>query len=218
MQTLALISISFSIELFFIISLFNLLSNISNLISFAKPFIIFPISVFANSVTNLELFHIIFPSVSIITSGNGEFTRDVLIVESTFTVTRNYIDKIDVQTDLDTYLSKFRLGTNYRVEIDLDTKEYIFTGSKTRIYKNDVLVHEFVNIVRGEVNGDGKIGYADYVNVYNHIFKTKNPDSTKKLLVNEFAIAADMSGDGNIGYADYVKIYNKIQELKGGNN
>ena len=58
----------------------------------------------------------------------------------------------------------------------------------------------------------------DYVNVYNHIQKTKHPDSNKRLLVNEFLSAGDMSGDNKINYLDYVRIYNKIKELKGGSN
>ena len=34
---------------------------------------ILSISTFSNSLTNLELFHVMFPSVSNIISGNGEF-------------------------------------------------------------------------------------------------------------------------------------------------
>ena len=40
----------------------------------------------------------------------------------------------------------------------------------------------------------------------------------KKLLINEYLLAADMSDDSKISYLDYVKIYNKIKELKGGTN
>ena len=58
----------------------------------------------------------------------------------------------------------------------------------------------------------------DYVNVYNHIQKVKNPESNKKLLTGVYLIAADMSGDNKISYLDYVKIYNKIKELKEGGN
>ena len=131
-------------------------------------------------------------------------------------VDNSYIDKIDVLTDLDTYMSKFKLGTNYTLELDLGTKEYVFTGSKTKLYRNGSLMLEFTNVVRGEVNGDAKINYLDYVNVYNHIYKVKNPESTKQLLTGEYLVAADMSGDGKVNYLDYVKIYNKIKELKGG--
>lgn len=131
------------------------------------------------------------------------------------------IDSITINTTVDDFKKNIDLGNDYTVEVDskvVEGKNLLYTGGKTKIYKNSVLVDEYVNIVRGEVNGDGKIGYADYVQVYNHIFKTKNPTSTKKLLVNEFAIAGDISGNNRIGYEDYVKIYNKIQELKGGTN
>ena len=45
----------------------------------------------------------------------------------------------------------------------------------------------------------------------------KKPESTKKELINEYLISADMSGDNKVNYLDYVQIYNKIKELKGGN-
>ena len=76
---------------------------------------------------------------------------------------------------------------------------------------------EFTNIIRGEVSGDAKVNYLDYVNVYNHIQKIKHPELDKKELKNEYLISADMSGDGKVNYLDYVQIYNKIKELKGGN-
>ena len=77
---------------------------------------------------------------------------------------------------------------------------------------------ELTNVVSGDTNGDGKINYLDYVNVYNHIQKTKHPENNKKLLVDEYLSAADMSKDNKISYLDYVRIYNKIKELKGGSN
>ena len=79
------------------------------------------------------------------------------------------------------------------------------------------MIIEYTNIIRGEVTGDAKINYLDYVNVYNHIQKVKHPELDKKELKNEYLISADMSGDGKVNYLDYVQIYNKIKELKGEN-
>jgi len=93
----------------------------------------------------------------------------------------------------------------------------LYTGSKTKIYNKNSIIYEYTNIIKGEVNGDGKINYLDYVNVYNHIQKIKHPETNKKELINEYLFAADISGDGKINYLDYVKIYNKIKELKGEN-
>lgn len=122
--------------------------------------------------------------------------------------------------DIDTVLSKFDgLGSNYTytvydkddevIEIDkLRTGDYIKINSNDKEYTYSI-------VVSGDVSGDGDISYLDYVKVYNHIQKVKNPESTKNELFDEYLLAADMSGEGKISYLDYVKIYNKIKELKG---
>ena len=46
--------------------------------------------------------------------------------------------------------------------------------------------YEYIISILGDVNGDGKINYLDYVTVYNHIYKSKHPESSKKLLENEY--------------------------------
>ena len=100
----------------------------------------------------------------------------------------------------------------------MDNTSIIKTGDIVLIRINNSLNYEYKISYLGDTNGDGKINYLDYVNVYNHIQKVKHPESTKKLLKNEYLMAADMSNDGNITYLDYVKIYKKIKELKGGAN
>jgi hypothetical protein len=116
----------------------------------------------------------------------------------------------------ETNLKKIKLGKNYKVEVGIEDGKNISTGSKTKILKGNDVIAEYVNIVRGEVTGDGVLNYLDYVNLYNHIYKTKNPDSDRKLLVGPYLRAADMASDNTINYLDYVMIYNKIQDLKGG--
>lgn len=142
--------------------------------------------------------------------------RDYIVDE-----VKKYITEIEVNTTINMFTSKFTLGYGYGIEVDyktIDDKQVLYTGGKTRIIHGLELYAEYTNIVTGDATGDGKINYLDYVNVYNHIQKTKHPESDKKLLVNEYLIAGDMSGDGKINYLDYVNIYNKIKELKGGSN
>lgn len=134
-----------------------------------------------------------------------------------FDKNKKYLDKIDINTTVDNFKKNIDLNVNYSVDVD-NKDNLLYTGGKTRIFKNNVLYDELTNIIRGEVTGDGKLNYLDYVNVYNHIQKVKFPESTKKELINEYLIAADMSDDGKVNYLDYVMIYNKIKELKGGNN
>lgn len=131
-----------------------------------------------------------------------------------------YIDLIDINTSVEDFKKNFVLNDSYTIDVEykiINDKQLLYTGSKTKIYKNQNLYVELTNIIRGEVSGDGKINYSDYVKVYNHIQKTKYPELNKTLLKDEYLLAADMKSDGKINYSDYVRIYNKIKELKGGN-
>lgn len=131
-----------------------------------------------------------------------------------------YIDRIDVNTTINDFRKNIDLNIGYSLEVNYKTingKNVLYTGGKTKIYNNNKLIIEYTNIIRGDVTGDGKINYLDYVSVYNHIQKIKHPQSSKNELKNEYLISADISNDGKINYLDYVKIYNKIKELKGGN-
>ena len=133
---------------------------------------------------------------------------------------KKYIDKIDINTSDVTFKNNIILNHGYSVKVDsklINNVNVLYTGGKTKIYKNNSLFVEYTNIIRGDVSGDGKINYLDYVNVYNHIQKTKFPSINKKLLNGPYLISADMSDDGKVNYLDYVTIYNKIKELKGEN-
>ena len=116
----------------------------------------------------------------------------------------NFIDNIPIATTLEDYLKNIEVGDDYRVEVNLGDKKFIPTGSTTKIYKDEKVVIEFINIVRGDVNKDGSISALDYVKVKNHIMKT-SPISDKDIL-----LAADANSDNNISALDYVRIKNII--------
>lgn len=78
----------------------------------------------------------------------------------------------------------------------------ISTGMKITLYFNNT-EYSYTVVVKGDVNGDGKIYATDYVKVRNHIMgKTK--------LAGAYLMAADINNDGNIYATDYVKIRNYI--------
>ena len=132
-----------------------------------------------------------------------------------------YIKGININTEVNNYTPNFTLGYGYGIDVDTKTinnKQVLYTGGKTRITKGLTNYRTYTNVVSGDTNGDGKINYLDYVNVYNHIQKVKHPELNKTLLVNEYLLAGDMTNDNKINYLDYVRIYNKIKELKGGSN
>lgn len=144
--------------------------------------------------------------------------KDIGITSSIYEINKesNVINNISINTTPTTFQENLKVSSGYRIELDLKGKTNLATGSITKIYKDNILVSEFTNIVKGDTNGDAKITYLDYVNIYNHIYKTKNPSSDRRLLEGEYLLAADMSNDNKITYLDYVLIYNKIIELKGG--
>ncbi len=62
----------------------------------------------------------------------------------------------------------------------------------------------YVAVIKGDVNGDGKISPMDYVKVKNHIMKINI------IYGNEYLDAANMNNDEKISPMDYVKIKNCI--------
>lgn len=115
-----------------------------------------------------------------------------------------YIDLIAPKTTKDKFLSKFNINKSYKVELDLGDKEYIYTRSKIKIISGFNVIKEFINIVRGDINGDSKISALDYVKIKNHIMKTNIMTDNIDL------IASDANNDEKISALDYVKIKNYI--------
>ena len=67
----------------------------------------------------------------------------------------------------------------------------------------DTAIYTYTTVIKGDVNGDGKIYATDYVRVRNHIMgKTK--------LTGAYLEAADINNDNQIYATDYVKIRNHI--------
>lgn len=110
--------------------------------------------------------------------------------------------------ELSTKVSKIKNKLkDYEVEIkgtkDSDT---IKTGQKLTIKSGkDSLTYTLV--ISGDVDGDGKIGAADYVKIKNYIMEKKGSG----LNIAE-SLAADVDNNGKIGAPDYVKIKNSIMK------
>ena len=130
---------------------------------------------------------------------------------------QKYITKIKGNTDINDFKKNIILNKEYNVSVEskrVNNKELLYTGSKTSIYKNGKVYKEFINIVSGDTNGDGVIDSNDYISVFNHINKTKHPNSKDKILEGIYFKAADLTSDNKLSYLDYVKIYNTIKEIK----
>ena len=95
-----------------------------------------------------------------------------------------------------------------------DSTIVLATGQYVEFENSNGETERYAISVRGDTNGDGRLSFVDYVNVYNHIKKVMHPELTNKtLLVNEYLYAAEMTSNTtiNINFADYVAIYNKIK-------
>jgi len=142
------------------------------------------------------------------------FDKIIGIVDKVLNMIRN----VEVNTTVNEFKNSIENNDDVLIKDknnNIVTNGNLKTGYKlTYIDKNNEEI-VYVLSVSGDVDGNGSINYLDYVNVYNHIYKSKHSESNKKLLTGEYLISADMYYDNKITYSDYVKIYNKIKELKG---
>lgn len=89
----------------------------------------------------------------------------------------NQISGIEERTTLESFLKN--ISTNYRIEVQnysgkvLQSDEYIGTGSKVRIFDGENFLIEYVIILYGDVNGDGKINSIDLLVLQRHILGIK---------------------------------------------
>ena len=111
----------------------------------------------------------------------------------------NYVDFVSIATTLDDYKSHFLLGDQYRIEVELGEHDVIYTGSKTKIYKNDVLQVEFTNIVRGDINGDGAVNSGDLFRIRQHLLGVLSVEGA-------YWRAADTNEDEAINSGDLFRI------------
>ncbi len=118
------------------------------------------------------------------------------------------------------YITGFALGTNVKTIKEnfannkVNVKSFknssnveisdglISTGMKFTLSLNQKEYH-YIVVIKGDVNGDGKIYATDYVKVKNHIMG-------KSSLSLAYLQAADINNDGNIYATDYVQIKNHI--------
>ena len=122
------------------------------------------------------------------------------------------------------YMYGFSLGTDIsKIKMDIINREpkaevttvdksgksktsgVIASGDKIKI-KTSNEEKEYVIVLYGDVNSDGKITSADYINVKNHIMEVTKLDDLQR-------IYADANKDGKVNSADYVTIKNHIMEV-----
>mgnify|MGYP004520873579 FL=1 len=116
--------------------------------------------------------------------------------------TNHYISKIMAGTSGEDFKKKIEHSERYGVEVDtknIDGKEVMYTGGKTRIYQGGNVYVTYTNIVIGDVNGDGAINSADLLRIRQHLLGSK-------YLRGENFLASDINYDSDINSADLLRV------------
>ena len=116
--------------------------------------------------------------------------------------TNQYISKVMVNTTVEEYINSIQLNQDYTIEIDhkvVNSKNVLYTGGKTKIYKNNKLYTEYTNVVIGDISGDGIINSTDLLRVRQHLL-------SKITLSGATFLAADINYDNKINSTDLLRI------------
>lgn len=120
------------------------------------------------------------------------------------------VSKIAEKTTLKDYIQNFEMNNNYTLDVEykiIGNQMVLFTGSKTIIYKSNNKYDELINIVTGDINGDGVINSADLLRVRQHLLGIKK-------LSNIYYTASDINYDNNINSADLLRIRQHLLGVK----
>ncbi len=127
---------------------------------------------------------------------------DYIINNYSVDETNNYISKIMVNTDINAFKSNIILGTGYGVDVDykeINNKQLLYTGGKTRITYGSDIYKEYLNIVIGDINGDGAINSADLLKIRQHLLGTN-------ILTGAYFLSSDINYDNTINSADLLRV------------
>lgn len=144
---------------------------------------------------------------------SGEIALSISEILRTLNINNdgNYMYGFKLGTDI-SEIKKMIIDKESKVEVSSYNKDgsekingIIASGDKIKI-KTSSEEKEYLIILYGDVNSDGKISSADYVAIKNHIMDVKKLSDTE-------LIYADANKDGKVNSADYVTIKNHIMEV-----
>ena len=153
--------------------------------------------------------------VTIEVTKNDDQSNDSYTIDSNILTVgdENTLINISEKTALSNILSGIKLSGNASVICEdinlkaLSNDEYVGTGTRVTINSsNGSNLGSYVVVIKGDVNGDGKISASDYVLIKNNIMGTKTLSDIQRK-------GADVNKDGKISAGDYVKIKNHIMGI-----
>lgn len=117
---------------------------------------------------------------------------------------------IKINTTAIEFKKDILLNKDYSAEVEYKTinnQNILFTGGKTKIYKSGQLYDELINIVMGDINGDGAINSADLLKVRQHLLGIN-------YLSGIYFKSSDINYDQTINSADLLRVRQHLLEIK----
>jgi len=139
--------------------------------------------------------------------------KDEIIIDESLHIDSNtkYLSNIQPETKVSQIKEKIK--TNLEVKYldakgtELKDESILGTGSKIQIRQKGAIIQEYIILIYGDVNGDGKITSKDYMVIKNHIMKVSSIQGVA-------SIAANLNKDDSITSKDYMVIKNHIMGIK----
>lgn len=121
----------------------------------------------------------------------------------------NYIIKENLMTNIkiETQLNNFQLGLDEKYMIKIYTKDNnvktngnIITGDIIKIYENDTIITEYIAVVKGDINGDGKFSLNDVIKIIKHY------TGSSTIKEKPYVTAGDINNNDKVDINDIIKI------------
>ena len=121
----------------------------------------------------------------------------------------DYVIGIDPYTTINTFINSFVNESDYLNVYDFngnlvsDLNQYVGNGMVMKLEKNGEVLDTLRIIVRGDINGNGRVNWADSLSLDNYIVKLAKFDKYQTL-------AADITKDGKVNGADQLSLENYV--------
>lgn len=134
--------------------------------------------------------------------------NDYKLESIVYEINDNYISDISPNTSIELFKQYFEMDNCYIKVMDSNNNEvtdgYVFNGSKTVVYNNNHdVVSSYINIIKGDVTGDGVIDNNDFYVMGKNLINNTISEEYLRLSV-------DIDGDGSLNINDLVLLDNAI--------
>ena len=125
----------------------------------------------------------------------------------TYPIEDNYILDIVAKTNQEDFKTNLKLASGESAKIydsngnEIDSTRKIYTGSITKVYKNNAVIRTYTNIVLGDTNRDGNMDISDVSKLYTKVLRNNVNDDLIEL-------SGDANKDKRLDISDVSKIYN----------